>query len=219
MRGLFISAFTILMAASLSFAGITQITVQPEGDGNVGQDHWDYGNWEDVPFDSGVNPNYVGHWYEYGDGQWRDTYLQVSLSTLPAPDDITAATLNINILNLQGADTISNLYHAADAGTATGNASDMITCSEAVGSVSDSSGLGWLAFDVTDFIKADLTSAFSWAAFQFANQGYKSFTFSSAETATAPLAPYLEVNFIPEPITASLLAIGALLLAKRKRRS
>ena len=219
MRALFISALTILMATSLSFATITQIVVQPEGDGNVGQNRVDYAPWEDVPFDATVNPNYVGFEFDDGDGQWRDTYIQVSLSSLPAVDDITAATLNINILTLQGPDTISNLYHAADASSATGNAADQIVCSELVGTVDSSSGLGWLALDVTDFIKADLTSAFSWAAFCFEYEYYKSFTFSSAETVGAPLAPYLEVISIPEPITASLLAIGALLLAKRKHRS
>ncbi|MBN2377026.1 MAG: DNRLRE domain-containing protein [Sedimentisphaerales bacterium] len=219
MKALFISTLTILMATSLSFAGITQIVVQPEGDGNVGQDRENYDPWEDVPFDSDVNPNYVGFDFDDGDGQWRDTYIQVNLSSLPAVDDITAATLNINILTLQGSDTISNLYHAADASGATGNAADQIDCSELAGEVNSSSGLGWLALDVTDFIKADITSAFSWAAFRFGYETYKSFTFNSAETVGAPLAPYLEVTSIPEPITASLLAMGALLLTKRKRRS
>ena len=89
--------------------------------------------------------------------------------------------------------------------------------------------LGWLSFDVTDYIKNDLTNGYSWAAFSFTNDGYSSMTFSSGEDAAN--APYLKVwdttvveqvsscppSAVPVPSSLGLAALGVLGWIRRRR--
>ncbi|MBN2136677.1 MAG: DNRLRE domain-containing protein [Sedimentisphaerales bacterium] len=205
--------------ASSATAGTTIVKVLPEGDGNIGKYRPGYGwSYEWTAFETDANPNPVYHWYEYGEGSYRDTFLQVGLSGLPEADDILSATLNINLVSKNSDGTLSNLSHAGNSSAATGNASDQIGGTESVGPVSGA--LGWLSFDVTSFIKNDVSSGYSWAAFQFGNIGYTSMAFSSGEDAV--YAPYLAVvseggSMVPAPSALGLAVIGVLGIIRKRR--
>lgn len=208
--------------ASSAMASSTIVKVLPEGDGNIGKYRPGYGwSWDWTAFTADSNPNPVYHWYDGEMGSYRDTFLQVGLSTLPAADDIVSATLNINLVSKNSDGTLANLSHAADSSAADGNASQMITGSQAVGPVSGA--LGWLSFDVTSFIKDDVASGYSWAAFQFEHVGYTSMAFSSGED--ADYAPYLAVTSesqedtptIPVPSALGLAVMGVLGVLRRRR--
>ena len=208
-------ALVVCMFAANSFAGVINY-VQPNGDGCRGKDRYGFfSSWYDSGYYSNANPNTVYYDYDSGsaNGSWRNAFMEVSLAGLPAVEDITMATLNINILSLQGSGKVATVNHAANSGAATGNASDQISCTQLVGYINDTTGLGWASFDITDYIKADLQNGYSWAAFTFVYSSYHALTFSSGESATC--APYLEV--IPEPCTMGLLGLGSLLIARRKR--
>jgi len=201
----------MIVMMSLSAAAAMEIQVTPQGDGIVGKDRWGYSSWDDVPFNATANPNTAMHWYDSGDGQSRDTYMQVAISSLPDVDSITEATLYINMLSVSG--NGCSFYHAADSSPANGSASQMISSTEYIGEITAASG--WLGLDVTGYVKNDVANGYNWAAFKFANNSYSSVSFSSGEC--GDLAPYLSVAGVPEPATLLLIAAGGLGLIVRKK--
>ncbi|MBN2133753.1 MAG: DNRLRE domain-containing protein [Sedimentisphaerales bacterium] len=218
---------TCLMATCAS-AGVTITKVLPEGDGNIGKSRPGYGwSYEWDAWQTDANPNPVYHWYEYGAGAYRDTFLQVGLGGLPAAGDITGASLNIYMVRNgdDGDGLLATVRHAADSSTADGNASQRIAGSETVGTITTADSLGWLSFDVTSFIQNDVTNGYSWAAFQFVNDGYSSMYFASGEDAV--YAPYLAVESasaapsdmpaVPVPSSLGLALMGGLALWRKRR--
>ncbi len=216
-----------LLAMSVQ-AAVTNISVLPNGDGIAGKDRWGYGSWESTGFDVNPNTNSTLHWYEYGDGQWRNTYLQFSLASFGGSAvDIVSATFNFNLLSTSSnpvdyRSTAGKLYHASNASIATGEASQMISGNEYVGDVQVGAPLGWNSFDVTSLIQSDVSNGYAWSVFSFNYAGYAGMNFSSGED--ADYAPFLSITTssqaVPLPGAIVLMGSGIIgLLGVRRRLS
>lgn len=207
------AALLLIGSASASASIIVKVT--PEGDGVAGQDRWG-GPWQASGFDSSANPNrafYDGytqgsdHYYN-----WRNVYMQVALIDLPPASQIDKATLNIHVLGCSASGAY--LFHKLDASSANGLASQQLLGDQNVRQIAGAAP-GWLAIDVTDYIKSDLERGHAWAAFSFNKVNFHSLSFSSGEDAA--FAPYLGVTAVPEPGTLGLLGAGILGMIRRRR--
>ena len=205
-------AFLFVLAAGASASII--VKVAPEGDGMGGQDRWG-GPWQAAAFDQSANPNWAYYdGYTTGSDHYynsRNVFMQVSLDGLPAAGMIENATLNIHVV--QSSAGGAYLYHKLDASSATGLASQQILGDRLVRQVGGAAP-GWLAIDVTDFIKSDLSRDHNWAAFSFNKINFQSLKFASGEDAV--YAPYLSVTAVPEPAALGLLGLSGLALLRRR---
>jgi len=225
--------FGVLFAVNAS-AGFLNIEVTPGGDGMAGKDRWGYSAWDDSGFENGFLELGAYHWYEYGDGSWRNAYLQYDLGEFTGiVDDIVSVTFNYNLLSTATRewnyyDVAGMLYHAEDSSSATGNASDMISGNQWLETIMVGATLGWHSLDVTDYIVNDLTMGYAWSAFEFKEQGYAEMYLAAGESETPS---YLRFETVasssvvpvttPEPSTFALLSVGILgvvYLHRRKRR-
>ena len=218
----------VLLASVLcvsSMAGTDIVRVLPNGDAVGGREWGYYHNY--LTFDATANPNLVYHRYWPGDGSWRNTYMQVGLGGLPGADEISNATLNIKLLSkyeTDGDGLLATIRHAANSSTATGDASQKIGGNQDVGTVNDSDSLGWLSYDVTDYLKSDLTNGYSWSAFSFSYDGYSGISFASGEDTAN--APYLAVTSgstetpttVPVPSSLGLAVLGIAGIMRRRRK-
>jgi len=214
----------MFLFATAASAAFLDIAVTGAGDGNSGKDRYgSFSNWESSGFDSTNLMNPVYHTYEYGDGSWRNSYLQFGVSAFSGViDDIISVSFNYNLLRtaslpVNNRAVAGNLYHAANSSSATGNASDGIGGNELVATVNVGDDVGWKAHDVTDMIKNDLTNGYGWSAFSFMNAGYAGLWFSAAESG-APAYLRIEtesgeiVGPVPTPEPSTFLLLGAGLL-------
>ncbi len=127
-----------------------------------------------------------------------------------------------------------SINHASNSSGANGNASQQIGGNEWVATLMPTVVTGWNAFDVTNFIKNDLTAGYSWAAFSFdpnTSGDYSNrnagFSFSSAEGGNAAYLRIVtgsvtngdgDTNAVPEPMTMSLFGLGGVAMAFVRRR-
>jgi hypothetical protein len=89
--------------------------------------------------------------------------------------------------------------------------------------VNDTSTWQWYSWNVTGFVDGILNTSSNNLSLGLAAAGNDDYfhTFSSAgDLANPGYKPYLEVTFVPEPVSASLLLLGggALMLSRRKKR-
>lgn len=190
--------------------------VAPAGDGHSGKSRWGYSAWYNDGY-TGTTPTVSAfHWYEYGDGESYNAFVQISLSGIENADQIESATLNIY---LPSASTdITYLQFVDQSATlATGDASQQLggATIENIGVVPG----GWLSLDVTAEVQSDVASGRSFTAFKFANSGDSSLSFSSADNADTNQHPFLAVT-IPEPASISLIGMagGGFLAVRRLSR-
>jgi len=225
-----IAVFVLAGAVSAS-AAVINIPVTAAGDGTS----WRYWGWfgSGSGFSADANPNEARHSYWPGDGNESASYLQFQLSDFTGTaEQISSASFNFNVLGFidggqDNRDTKGNIYHASNSSSANGNASQKLGGDQFVGSVTGSTAMGWNSFDITSYLKNDVTSDYNWVAFSISSPGYAGFSFSSAESGNAA---YLRIvtadatngggttNAVPEPMTMSLFGLGGAALAFVRRR-
>lgn len=201
--------FILIMAAycfaasGTTFADTYKIEVQNIGDG--------YYNWYSGPggdyFTDNSNFIFADYTSSYLGSNERTGYTQYSLAGAPDPSLIDSITLNIN-LEAKDPYCYGWIRYLPNAATANGHASQRLDGTQAVGTISTSSPIGWVSFDVTDLIKTDLENGLSWAPFSFhgTHSNYAGYRFSSAESGNAS---YLEFNYTPVPIPGALWLLGS----------
>lgn len=195
-----VSATLLLLAAPASASVYTLDAVSDV----VNAKYWGYfgqGTWSEP----GANPNRVTHRYQPGDGEFANTTVSFSLSSLLIPTaDIVSASLNFDILNIwtEGRNDVANIG--------------------GVGTVYFDQGMGLKSFDITESFKTAIDNANSALIFSFTYTGYSGFTFGSIEgedpaflritTAGAPT----NGGDVPEPGTLFLLGLSLAGLATIK---
>lgn len=227
---IFATCLLVLLMTSNAMAGMMNIAVLAQGDAIAGKDRYgSFSGWENSGPIVGAAPNSVYHWYDsYSyNGSYRNAFMQYEIAQFAeAVASITSVNLYLyNIASaIVGTGNLGTVMHASNPAAATGQASQLIGGNQLVGYVTDLSPDGWISFDVTDYIKNDLTAEFNWAAFSVNQFGYKSMAFGSAEQ---ELASYLQINYTgadtpvptPEPATFALMLLGLGVLAVFKRKS
>ncbi len=230
-------AVFVLMGVASASAAVINIPVTAAGDGIYYKDNWPGGSSKGFISDGGsIGGSY---WFMQSGGTSTSVttgYAQFSLAPASALTNINSVTLNLYMLS-SGMDSNLNspgsINHSTSDGN--GNASQTLGGTQLV-SVVPVGLSGWTAFDVKDYILADLAANHSWAAFSFDYDGsyhtwdwYRSsgFSFSSAEGGNPA---YLRIvtsdatngggatNAVPEPMTMSLFGLGGVAMAFARRR-
>ncbi|MDD4202784.1 MAG: PEP-CTERM sorting domain-containing protein [Candidatus Omnitrophica bacterium] len=221
----------ILVSTCSAFAAEYISTVNAAGDAVWYQDSGGGSNYKGWNPQSENIGTYYYSYYSSGSGTWtynETTYLQVALPGISASETISSAALWINMTGLtkglpSGA---ANMYHAANAVSANGIATQKIAGSEFVLNFKDQS-TGLLGIDVTNFIVSDYTNSQAFAAFNFNFKGYGTdgpLSAMSFKSGSSTLAPYLKITTTaaPEPASMVLFSIGGVALAfarKRKKKA
>lgn len=228
LRYLFWGLILVLSMSSVAMASTMDITITAEGDGVRNGNYDLYHGWVVTGFSATATRNQVAHWTFAGEGETRDTYLQYQLSQFTGTSaDIVSATFNFYMYQNgsnpeQYRDLAGKLFHRTDASTANGLASQQLDGNTVVNCVTVGDDLGWVSWDITNFIKADVDSGYAWSVFSFMQMGYAGLTFGSGET--PEFASFLRIvtagdpTTVPEPSTFALLGVAlAGLFGLRKR--
>jgi len=131
--------------------------------------------------------------YNYSPWEWhRDTgYMQYSISELAdviESIDSVYIWLYVESINNGFGESVGagNLYHSSNSSSANGTATQGIDGDQWVGLISTQSYPGWVGFDITEYLIADLNNGYSYSAFKMAytfnGEGESGMSFASGES-------------------------------------
>jgi hypothetical protein len=199
------------------------------GDSIYENDTWPGGSYK-VPNITGAS---IGGYYSYyvSSGTYVDRttgYAQFALAGLDL-GKFVSATLNVYMPSAatnDGLVSVGTINHVANSSSATGTANQRLSGTQLVYAV-QAGDVGWLSFDITPLLLADLTNAYGYSCFSFdygsgGSSSYRNARYSITSSEGGANALYLNVQSVPEPSTvAAIMGFIALPIAfiYRRRRA
>lgn len=201
MRKMAVTALVLVCWCGIPCASAAILPTVDDGDGMIGRDWYSNPNYYWV--DSGAATVNASH---DGDNRWWYRGLVIIDISSLAGTTPPGATFNF----------YSNGFSGVDLQYAGGTGSVLTT---AYGQISGTTiatlggGTGWTSYDVTSFVQSGIDNHEQYIGFVFnAVVNYGGGTLASSESGNGA---YLDV--IPEPGTLSLLALGSLVMIRRRK--